>query len=147
MKKISLEMIQQKIITYQIVVMLSFVFGVIGFIYNNWRYEHNEYNNNVRIASFQMIQELAKLEQNIYANHYDHNTYKGSPRDGWVRVGLVESLAAFISPETHRDSLALKKSWEKHWRSIHDDEKSTNILIEKIDQVRSTTKEILLKLH
>jgi hypothetical protein len=54
------------------IVMLSFLFGVLGFAYNGWRYEHNEYNNNVHTASFQMIQELASLEQNIYANHYDH---------------------------------------------------------------------------
>jgi hypothetical protein len=49
-----------------------FPFWCAGFAYNSWRYEHNEYNNNVHTASFQMIQELTSLEQNIYANHYDH---------------------------------------------------------------------------
>ncbi|WP_415406286.1 hypothetical protein ACLHDG_11010 [Sulfurovum sp. CS9] len=52
MKKLSLKTLQNKIITYQVIVMLSFVFGVVGFVYNNWRYEHNENNNNIRIASF-----------------------------------------------------------------------------------------------
>ena len=83
MKKLTLEKIQEKIVTYQVIVMMSFIFGVLGFVYNNWRYEHNEYNNNIRIESFQTIQELATLEQNIYANHYDKDELKGNPRDGW----------------------------------------------------------------
>jgi len=65
MKKLSLQTLQNKIITYQVIALISFVFGVVGFIYNNWRYEHNENNNNKRIASFQISQELSSLEQII----------------------------------------------------------------------------------
>jgi len=146
MKKLTLEKIQEKIITYQVIVMLSFVFGVLGFIYNNWRYEHNEYNNNVRIASFQMIQELASLEQNIYANHYDKDIQKGNPRDGWVRIGLINDLALFISPECEIASNALKTSWDKHWKEIQKDRNATDLLIRHIGKVKQATRNVLKEL-
>jgi len=147
MKKLTLEQIQERIVRYQIMVMLSFLFGVLGFVYNNWRYEHNEYNNNVRIASFQMIQELASLEQNIYANYYDHNPDKGNPRDGWVKVGLIDDLALFISPECEAATEILKNSWQKNWNRIGKDKDAANTLVKKIEDVRETTRNILIQLH
>ena len=147
MKKLTLEQIQERIVRYQIMVMLSFLFGVLGFVYNNWRYEHNEYNNNVRIASFQMIQELASLEQNIYANHYDHNPDKGNPRDGWVKVGLIDDLALFISPECEAATEVLKNSWQKNWKRIGKNRDAANMLVKKIEEVRKTTRNILMQLH
>ena len=147
MKKLTLEKIQEKIVTYQIIVMMSFVFGVLGFVYNNWRYEHSEYNNNIRIASFQMIQELASLEQNIYANHYDKDALKGNPRDGWVKIGLINDLGLFISPSTITASNELKKSWEKHWKNIHNDRLATDDVIEHIEEVRKATRMMLIELY
>ena len=147
MKKLTLEQIQERIVRYQIMVMLSFLFGVLGFIYNNWRYEHNEQNNNVRTASFQMIHELALLEQNIYANHYDHNKDKGNPRDGWVKIGLIDDLALFVSPECKVASHALKNSWQKHWTKIQSDRNATNSLIMRIEKVRKSTRSVLIELH
>ena len=147
MKKLSLKTLQNKIITYQIIVMLSFVFGVVGFVYNNWRYEHNENNNNIRIASFQILQELSSLEQIIYANHYDHDSIKGSPRDGWVKVGLIGDLSLFISPACEEASLELKTVWKESWHKIDKDQKATNRLIIKIDKVKSITRDVLKVLY
>lgn len=147
MKKITLEKIQEKIVTYQIIVMMSFIFGVLGFIYNNWRYEHNEYNNNVRTASFQVLQELASLEQNIYANHYDKDLNKGSPRDGWVKIGLINDLTLFISPESEVASKNLKDTWHLHWKKIHSDRNVTDMLVRKIERVRNTTRDVLNDLY
>ena len=147
MKKITLEKIQEKIVTYQIIVMMSFVFGVLGFVYNNWRYEHNEYNNNVRIASFQMMQELASLEQNIYANHYDKDPTKGNPRDGWVKVGLIDDLSIFISDDSKAAAEQMKGTWTEHWAKIADDQNVTDTLVREIDAVRTATREVLEQLY
>ena len=147
MKKLTLETIQKKILTYQIIVMFSFLFGVLGFIYNSWRYEHNEQNNNIRTASFQMIQELASLEQNIYANHYDHNPDKGNPRDAWVKVGLIDDLSLFISPECIIAAGALKKSWGENWQSIKTNRNATDTIIRNIESVKKATREVLILLH
>ena len=81
MKRVSLKRIEQKIVDCQAIVMLSFLLGVLGFVYNSRRYEHGEYNNKVGIASFQMLNVLALWVQNIYANYDDSETeYKsGAP--------------------------------------------------------------------
>jgi len=147
MKKLTLEKIQEKIVTYQVIVMMSFIFAILGFVYNNWRYEHNEYNNNIRVASFQMIQELASLEQNIYANHYDKDTYKGNPRDGWVKIGLINDLALFISPSTQKVSERLKISWTKNWEKITKERDATDEVVEKIEDVRKVTRVMLRELY
>jgi len=146
-KKLTLEKIQEKIVTYQVIVMMSFIFGVLGFVYNNWRYEHNEYNNNIRVASFQMIQELAALEQNIYANHYDKDTHKGNPRDGWVKIGLINDLALFISPTTQEASKKLKTVWSQNWKKITNDRNATDDVVEKIEEVRKATRVMLRELY
>ncbi|NOR55131.1 MAG: hypothetical protein GQ531_02880 [Sulfurovum sp.] len=147
MKKITLEKIQKKIVTYQIIVMMSFLFGILGFVYNNWRYEHNEYNTNVRMASFQIIQELAILEQNIYANHYDKNDINGNPRDAWVKVGLIDDLAIFISPETKKAAERLKMIWEIHWKEVREDQNITDTLVYELEEIRSATRKVLFKLY
>ncbi len=147
MKRLTLEQIQRKIINYQIVVMLSFIFGAMGFAYNSWRYEHNEQNNNIRIASFQILHELASLEQNIYANHYDHDRHKGSPRDGWVKVGLIGDLAPLISPECSTASQKLKSDWQKLWQKVADDRQATDILVQDIDRVKERAREVLRSLY
>ena len=147
MKKLTLDKIQEKIVTYQAIVMMSFIFGVLGFVYNNWRYEHNEYNNNIRVASFQMIQELASLEQNIYANHYDKDTHKGNPRDAWVKIGLINDLALFISPSTQEASKTLKISWSKNWKKVTNDRNATDSVVEKIEEVKKATRVMLRELY
>ena len=147
MKKITLAKIQQKIVIYQIIVMMSFVFGVLGFVYTNWRYEHNEENTNIRIASFQMMQELASLEQNIYANHYDKDPTKGNPRDGWVKVGLIDDLSIFISEDSKIATKQLKDTWTKEWKKITEDQNVTDTLVKEIDEIRSEIREVLKELY
>jgi hypothetical protein len=127
--------------------MMSFIFGILGFVYNNWRYEHNEYNRNVRIASFQMIQELASLEQNIYANHYDKDLHKGSPRDGRVKVGLIDELSIFISTDCKAAAKQLKFTWNKHWKKVSEDQNVSNMLVKEIDIIRDATREVLEELY
>jgi len=147
MKKLTLEKIQEKIVTYQLIVMMSFLFGILGFVYNNWRYEHNEDNNNIRIASFQVLQELAALEQNIYANHYDNDMHKGSPRDAWVKVGLIGDLSLFINPKCRESSIKLKKIWTEKWHSIHSSQEDTNRVIKEIENTRKCTRDVLNALY
>ena len=75
---------------------VSLVFAVTGFSYNAWRLEQSEENNIVRDASFQVLTELAEFEQVIYINHYDGDSIAGSPRLGWVKIGLVNDLSMLI---------------------------------------------------
>jgi len=143
MKKLTLKNIQDKIVLHQKMVMLSFLFGIVGFIYNTWRYEHSEYNNNVRTASFQMLKELSKFEQNIYANHYDKDNKKGNPRDGWITIGLINDLSPFVSLKCQKEAKKLKVFWKNNWNYIRNDEMRTNQLLSKVENVREASREVL----
>jgi len=147
MKEITLEEIRKKIVNYQTVVILSFIFGALGFIYNNWRHSHNENNTNVRVASFQLIQELASLEQNIYANHYDGDMHKGSSRDGWVKVGLIKDLSLFLSNECRNKADQLHTTWQNDWEKISEDQNVTDTLVKEIDAIRIVTRNVLKNLY
>lgn len=87
------------------------------------------------------------MEQIIYANHYDYNSIKGSPRDGWVKVGLIADLSLFISPACEEASEELKKVWTESWHKIDKDQKAINRLIEKIDKVKRITRDVLKVLY
>jgi hypothetical protein len=61
--------LNNKLKIYYMTAIVGVVLSVTGFIYNAWRLEISEYNNNVRTASFEVLKELAELEQIIYARH------------------------------------------------------------------------------
>ena len=61
--------LNNKLKIYYMTAIVGVVLSVTGFVYNAWRLEISEYNNNVRTASFEVLKELAELEQIIYARH------------------------------------------------------------------------------
>jgi len=135
--------IKQKLKIFYITSIFSMVFAVLGFSYNTWRMELSEENNNLRTASFEVLLQLSELEQIIYAIHYDNDIKEGSPRKGWVKVGLVNDLSSLIGGEVKQESLALKKLWGLHWQDVPSDEQIVQLLVSKIDSVRLSIKHVL----
>ncbi len=131
---------------YYIMAILSIIGAVTGFIYNSWRLEVSEDNNNIRTASFELLTNLAELEQIIYASHYDKDVIAGSPRKGWVKVGLIADLSSLISNQVEKQSLKLKESWAGNWENLADEQEAANKLINKIETVRAEVKLKLLDL-
>jgi len=59
--------LENKLKAYYVTAIFGVVFAIVGFGYNTWRLELSEDNNNVRTASFEVLTNLAELEQVIYA--------------------------------------------------------------------------------
>ena len=100
--------LDRKLKVYYMTAIISMIFAVVGFSYNAWRLEVSEDNSNIRTASFEVLQELAELEQTIYALHYDNYVTEGSPRKAWVSVGLIVDMSMLISPEVIKEAENLK---------------------------------------
>ena len=132
-----------KLKLYYMTALLSLVIAVVGFSYNAWRLEVSEENSNIRTASFEVLANLAELEQIIYAAHYDKNTQEGSPRKAWVKVGLIVDLSTLISQSVEKQSLQLKEVWSTNWERISTDQDATNNVIEEIDLVRKEIKHVM----
>lgn len=138
--------LERKLSNYYITAIMGVVFAVLGFSYNTWRLEVSEDNNNIRTAAFAVLNELAELEQIIYAAHYDKNTVAGSPRKAWVKVGLIVDLSSLINEAVSKQSLQLKDSWSARWVVVMNDREATDQLVVDINNVRAAIKAELKKL-
>lgn len=138
---------QKQMHLYQVGVIFSILFSLAGFSYNVWRMEISEQNNNIRTACFEMLLELASLEQLVYTAHYDADVKEGSPRKGWVKAGLITDLSVLTSPAVERQSANLIKIWAEHWSTMPTDKGSVDEIVNAIDAVRSEIKRVLSSLE
>ena len=109
--------------------------------------ENSENNSNVRIACFEMLKELASLEQIIYSASYDGDLDEGSPRKAWVKVGLVNDLSMLTSIEVEAKAEELVSTWTTNWESMPNVEEDREEIIYAIDEVRSAIKSLLSSLE
>ncbi|MCW8833082.1 MAG: hypothetical protein OQK09_02785 [Colwellia sp.] len=132
-----------KLNLYQITLIFSMFFALLGFSYNVWRMEVSEENSNIRMACFEMLLELSSLEQLIYVAHYDGDEKTASPRKGWVKVALIADLSVLTSASVTKQSLILKEVWSQHWQLMLDNESSVVEIVNAIDDVRAEIKQTL----
>ena len=71
--------LEKKFKVYYLTAIFSLIFAVVGFSYNAWRLEVTEDNSNIRTTAFEVLTELAELQQLIYSAHYDHDMVAGNP--------------------------------------------------------------------
>jgi sensor domain CHASE-containing protein len=138
---------EKQIRNYQLGVMASLLFALLGFSYNVWRMEASEQNTNTRTACFELLLVLSELEQLVYSAHYDKNTVEGSPRKGWIKVGLTEDLSVLTTKKVKQSVAQLKETWSSHWESIESDEESVKAIVFSIDNSRTEIKMLLQDLQ
>jgi len=134
---------EKQIKNYQVAVIASLLFALLGFSYNVWRMEITEENANTRTACFELLLVLSELEQLVYSAHYDKNTVEGSPRKGWVKVGLTVDLSVLTTKKVKQSALELKEVWSTHWESIDNEEQSVQAIILSIESSRTEIKMLL----
>lgn len=132
---------------YYLTSIVSLMIAMVGFSYNTWRLEVTEDNNNIRTAAFEVFTHLAELEQILYAAHYDGNTVEGSPRKGWVKVGMINDLSLLISPKTQTKADTLRQHWQKNWQIVAENNEAVNQLVADIDAIRDEIKRTLASLN
>lgn len=139
--------LKSKLKVFYITSIFSMVFAVLGFSYNTWRMELSEDNSNIRTAAFEVLLQLSELEQVIYSAHYDKNAEEGSPRKGWVKVGLVDELSVLIGPQIKIETAKLKLIWSERWQDVASSEDVVTELVAQIDKVRGSIKVALKNLQ
>ena len=134
---------EKQIRNYQVAVIASLLFALLGFSYNVWRMEVTEENANTRTACFELLLVLSELEQLVYSAHYDKNIVEGSPRKGWVKAGLTVDLSVLTTKKVKNSSLKLKEVWSTHWKSIDSNEESVEAVVFSIENSRTEIKMLL----
>lgn len=132
---------------YQITSIVSILLTLIGFSYNVYRLEQSELNNNIRTSSFQMIKELADLEQIVYASHYEKDEKEGNPRTGWVKVGIIKDLSLISFEKDNKITNQLHITWKNNWANMKNDRESADKIIKSIDDIRKEIRKVLQNLN
>ena len=141
------ENIYKKLHLYQLTVIFSVLFALVGFSYNVWRMEVSEQNNNIRTACFEILLALSELEQLVYVAHYDGDSQEGNPRKGWVKIGLITDLSVLTHQSAETQAARLKQVWSANWRTMANDKSSVDKIVEAIDAVRIDLKQVLRTLE
>lgn len=128
---------------YELTVIFSVLFSLLGFSYNVWRMEVTEQNSNIRTACFEILLELSSLEQLVYAAHYDGDLTEGNPRKGWVKVGLVADLSVLTTQSVETQAASLKSVWSENWHIMAKNRDSANQIVNSIDSIRFEIKQVL----
>ncbi|KAF7781443.1 hypothetical protein PRUB_b0659 [Pseudoalteromonas rubra] len=139
--------LSEKVRLYQLSLIASMLFAFVGFAYNAWRLEVSEQNNNIRTACFEMLRELAQLEQLIYIAHYDQDKTQGSPRKGWVSVGLINDFSYLTNSELQHSATTLRATWSDNWQNIYANTQAVDLVVKDIDTVRADIKKLLNELE
>ena len=142
-----MQTLQKRLKLYFLTSIFSIVFALIGFSYNVWRLQQSELNDTIRMASFEVLTELAEFEQILYAAYYDKNKSVGNPRKGWVKIGLIVDLSQLISQPVQQKSRLLQGSWKEHWEEITTNEEVVTQLVKELDDVRKEIKDELVQLE
>lgn len=138
--------LQTRLKVYQATALFSVLFALLGFSYNVWRLEVTEHNSNVRSAAFELLLQLAELEQLVYAAHYDQNEERGNPRDGWVKVGLVNDLGTSCSDSVTQSAAALRAVWSDNWDKMPSEREAADAIVAAIDGTRAEVQRVLATL-
>jgi len=138
--------ILKRLKVYQITSIISILLTLIGFSYNVYRLEQTEINSNIRTSSFQMIKELANLEQIVYSAYYEKDKKEGNPRTGWVKVGVLVDLSIICFKKNNMETKQLYNTWKDNWANINNSQESVNQIISSIEKVRKKIRLVLQNL-
>ena len=107
----------------------------------------NTQQDNFREASFELLLQLADLEQIVYAAYYDQDPEGGNPRNGWVKVGLIADLSLASEPVVHERAVDLRETWGAHWESLPRERASADAIVKALDATRNEVKQVLRDLN
>ncbi len=108
--------------------------------------EVTERNSSVRESAFELLLQLAELEQVVYAAHYDQDAERGNPRDGWVKVGLINDLSGSCSEAVENSAADLKQVWSDNWSRLAEQREAANTVVAAIDHTRAEVQGVLRSL-
>lgn len=137
---------KEKLVLYYVMVVLSVLISVASFSYSAWRMEASEANNNRRMAAFELIKTLGELEQNIFAAHYDQDPIQGSPRLGWVKIGLARELSYLCGDQIQKEAMNLQSLWSASWAEVPREEQVVQKISGQIDLLRAKIRDELTAL-
>lgn len=130
-----------------LVAIVSLLVALTALGYTTWRNERTELNRNTREAGFELLSEIAALQQVVFYAHFAPGDMRGDPRMGWVDVLTIVDLAALMPPQVGQDARALNEVWSQEAAGLGEDPQSQQRIDESIEVLRQSTLSILRTLN
>jgi hypothetical protein len=115
---------------------ISLVVAFLALGYNSWRNELTEHNRNVRTAGFEMLLNVAELQQITYLAHYDQDVVGGNPRKGWAKVLVLKDLAELMPDPARMGTGNLADTWQANWELLGTDARAVEAIDIALDRLR-----------
>ncbi len=134
------------------VALISLTVALVSLAYNTWRNEQTEANRNVRVAAFQLMEDLVELQSVVlysrFAQH-DDDAKPGGPGDfrkGWVQVLAIKNLSYNMPEEVNEAVLALEKQWEDKFDTYSTNQQDYDSLDNAIERTKDEVLEAIMAL-
>ncbi|MEN8711668.1 MAG: hypothetical protein ABF326_05670 [Arenicellales bacterium] len=119
---------------------ISLLVAISALGYNTWRNETTEENRNTRLASFEILVQLGKLQIITDHAHYGNNNEMGNPITGWGHVAMIDDLSFLMPAPIPGMATSLKETWQTNWQGLGNDEASALKITESITDMRKSVK-------
>lgn len=103
------------------VAIVSLLTAILGLSYNAWQGHKNEINQNMRVASFEVLTNLGELQTVVNYVHYSDDKSRGQPIEGWKHVMMVRDLSRLLNPEACKQGKLLFMEWQQNWDKLEID--------------------------
>ena len=123
------------------VALISLTVALISLGYNTWRNEQTEANRNVRVAAFQLMEDIVEFQSVVLFSRFARNDAAaangpGDFRRGWVQIVAIRDLSYNMPEEVTEAVVALEKQWEASFETYATDDAEYNKLDEAIDRTK-----------
>ena len=119
---------------------ISLAVAISALSYNTWRNETSEENRNIRLASFEILVQLGKLQIITDHVHYGNASNTANPITGWGHVAMIDDLSFLMPAPLPDEAVQLKNVWQQNWEGLGTDDSSAVIITETITAMRETVK-------
>ncbi len=119
---------------------ISLAVAISALSYNTWRNETTEVNRNIRLASFEILVQLGRLQIITDHAHYGNDSDMGNPITGWGHVAMIEDLSFLMPEPLPAMATNLKQTWQTNWEGLGKDQTSAVKITEAINTMRETVK-------
>lgn len=136
MRFLRLNILQQ--LKIHAVALISLVTALSGLFYNNWRDHQNELNHTMRNAAFEVLKDLGELQTIVNYAHYDEDSTRGNPIEGWKYAVQVRDLSHLLSPDSQLQGTKLYQVWQRDWSTLSNDKASEQRISQQIATTRTT---------
>ena len=118
------------------VAIVSLLTAILGLSYNAWQGHKNEINQNMRVASFEVLTNLGELQTVVNYVHYSDDKLRGQPIEGWKHAMMVRDLSRLLNPEASKQGKLLFKEWQQDWDKLETDDQAELHLSGQISKTR-----------